>query len=364
MRALASVAFAALPLLFFSMPATAAARAYGAAGSNALAEKSLSSSARLVAPATGGPYPLIVASHGFSASGDNQIGWARHFASWGFVVAVPTFASPLAPDTAANAAAIQDLVTQLQGPLASSEHVAKGAFGLEGHSAGGLATAAAAAKLVPGATVLFDPVDKDGVGKAAYGTLCAPVLAIFAGASSCNNNAEWRGFAKSAPGDLLAFDVKGSTHCDGENAARALCGSFCGGAANADRQAAYAHYATAFFLSRLKNDAAATAVLAPGVVDADPELDAATHGVATCSSPGADAGAEAGTSGGPSVSPDGGGPAAAPPAAAPTAPGGGDATTPASDSGCGCRTVPAPASSLAGLVLTAAALLAVRRRRR
>lgn len=358
MRALAATAAALLVVLVPS--AASAARAYEQAGAKGVAVKALDASTSLVAPTAGGPYPLLVASHGFSASGDNQLGWARHFASWGFVVAVPSFPSPLAPDTAKNASIIEALVTQLQGPLAATEGVAQGPFGVEGHSAGGLATTVAAMKLSPAATVLFDPVDRNAEGKAAYGKLCTPVLAIFAGAGSCNNNAEWRAFAKSTAGDLLAFDVKGSTHCDGENAPRGLCGPFCGGASNAARQATYAHYATAFFLAHVANDAAAAAALTDAIVDADTDLDAVVRGTTTCSKPESDAG----TSG------DSGSPVGAPPAdggaagAAPVTPNdGAGADGAASDAGCGCRTVPRSTSSSAALALALAALFVVRRRR-
>lgn len=361
MTRLASSAFAcafAFALTLAPRAATAA-RAYEAAGPKAVVEKALDPSTRLVAPAApGGPYPLVVASHGFSASGDNQLGWARHFASWGFVVAVPSFPSPLAPDTAKNAAVIEALVTELQGPRAAAENVAGGPFGLEGHSAGGLATTVAALKLAPGATVLFDPVDRNAEGKAAYAKLCSPVLAVFAGASACNNQAEWRAFATSTTGALLAFDVKGSTHCDGENDARALCGGFCGGAANPQRQAVYAHYATAFLLAHLTKDAAATAALADATVDADAELDAVARAATTCAKPAADAGAAPDAGSPPGALDAGGG------GAQPSAPAEGAAPAAGrSDAGCGCRSAPLGRDRFAALgSLVLLALLVARRR--
>jgi dienelactone hydrolase len=352
------------------MPATAAAAggAFAVAGPKTVIVKDLSPTAKIAAPDTGGPYPLVVASHGFSASGDNQIGWAKHFASWGLVVVVPTFPNSFSPDTATNAGIIESLVMQLEGPLAAAQGVAPGVYGVEGHSAGGLATAVAALKLAPAATVLFDPVDKNADGKNAYAKLCSPVLAIFAGASSCNNNAEWRGFETSTTSSLLAFDVKGSTHCDGENDARALCGGFCGGAASADRQAVYAHYATAFLLSHLTNDPAATAALADATVDADPAIDGIHHAVATCSAPIADAGTTDASTDGSAPRPGGPGepPAdAAPPSTTPPADGASPSSGPAAASGCGCRTTRAASSplTLAVLALPFAAFLARSRSR-
>ncbi len=344
-----------------------AARAYGVAGTKAVAVKTLDSSTRLVAPVTGGPYPLLIASHGFSATGDNQLGWAKHFASWGFVVAVPTFAG-FAPDIPANAALIEALVTKLQGPLASRENVAAGGFGLEGHSAGGLATTVASKKLNPAATVLFDPVDRDAIGKAAYASLCSPVLSLFAGPGGCNNQAGWRPFAKTTKGSMLAFDVKGSTHCDGENADRGfLCAIGCGGAASPTRQAVYAHYATAFFLSHLANDAAASAALAVAAVDGDAEIAGVLRGVSTCAPSAGDAGA--------SVTPGSEGGGTDPNGGASTNGGKGSGATSASPvddvaldaSTSGCSLTPMPTSVAtgagAGLALALGALLIARRRR-
>ena len=371
MRALARTAAAsgiALAAILIPAPAAAAGGAFAVTGPKTVVVKDLSTTAQIAAPDAGGPYPLVVASHGFSASGQNQLGWAKHFASWGLVVVVPTFPNSFSPDTATNAGIIESLVTQLEGPLAAAQGVAPGAYGVEGHSAGGLATAVAALKLAPAATVLFDPVDKNADGKNAYAKLCSPLLAIFAGASSCNNNAEWRGFETSTPSSLLAFDVKGSTHCDGENVDRGgLCGAVCGGAASPDRQAVYAHYATAFLLAHLTNDATATAALADATVDADPAIDGIHHAVASCSAPVADAGADAATDGG---APRPGGPPAspadaAPPSTSPTGDGASPSTSPATSSGCGCHTTPAPLAphTLAALALPLLALLARSRSR-
>jgi MYXO-CTERM domain-containing protein len=358
------VSFAGAVALALSVaPPAFADRAYAVAGAKSVAVTTLDASTSLAAPTSGGPYPLVVASHGFSASGDNQLGWAKHFASWGFVVAVPTFPTPFAPDTAKNAAIIEDLVSRLRGPLAAAHAVSTGPFGLEGHSAGGLATTVAALALTPGATVLFDPVDKDDVGKAAYATLCGPVLGIFAGPSSCNNNAGWRPFAKTTTAEVIAFDVKGSTHCDGENAARGLCGPVCGGAASAERQAAYAHYATAFLLSRLANDAAATAALADATVAADADLASPSHGATTCAKPGGDAGPVV-PDGGSTSSSSSSGASGASGGAAPTPMPAGDAPAASDSSGCGCRVTPSSASGSSALLALAALAAAVARRRR
>lgn len=234
----------------------------------------------LVVPKGAGPFPLLVLSHGFSASADNQVGWGTHFASYGFVVAVPSFPSTFSPNHSVNAGIVQQLVALYTNPGTSSPAQGKvdGArVGLEGHSAGGLATTLAAAQLSPQAVVLFDPVDANDLAKPVYATLCSPVLDLFAGPSSCNNQAGWKPFAATAKGPVLFADVVASNHCDGENAPRSLCGPFCGGGgADAGRQKVYARWATAMFLGYLKNDVAAQAMLAQGPMAADPGLAAVT----------------------------------------------------------------------------------------
>ncbi len=366
-------ALASASLFLFASTAFAAGpRAYGALGSAGVEVKTLDASTSVVVPISGGPSPLIVASHGWSAGGNNQLGWAKHFASYGFVVAVPTFPNPLSPDTATNAGIIEALVSKLTGAMASTYGVSPGAFGLEGHSAGGLATIVAAAKLAPAATVLFDPVDKNGQGKVAYASLCQPVLAIFAQAGSCNLNAEWSGFKATTKSDVVSFTVQGSTHCDGENAKRTLCGPFCGGGADPDRQAVYAHYTTAFFLAKLKGDAAAAAAIADAVVAGDSELVGASHAPSTCgptNSGGSDAGArdaDVTREGGADGSATNTGPdadtnkpeATTTTPATPATPDAGDA------SGCALTASASGTGSLTVAALTMLALAALRRRQR
>lgn len=220
---------------------------------------------KLVVPTPPGKYPLVIASHGWSASSANQLGWAEHFASYGLVVVVPDFPSPFMPDAAKNRDIIKAIVEKI---ATATDKADVTRLALEGHSAGGLATTLAAASLKPRATVLFDPVDNGDVGKAAHATLCAPVLSIFANASSCNNSAAWFAFRSDVKGPLVSFRVKGSTHCDGENADRGVaCGSFCGGAADKGRQSYYAKYATAFLLRELKGDADAAALIPAAASD-------------------------------------------------------------------------------------------------
>ena len=150
---------------------------------------------KLVVPEGAGPFPLVVASHGWSASETNQEGWAQHFAGWGYVVVVPTFPNAFSPDTEVNAGIIKALAAMYTVPPTGSPAEGKVdplRLALEGHSAGGLATAVAASELQPQATILFDPVDKDEAGKDALPSLCGPMLAIFADPGSCNDDGIWQ----------------------------------------------------------------------------------------------------------------------------------------------------------------------------
>lgn len=211
----------------------------------------------LVVPDDSGPFPLLVTSHGWSSSSGNQIGWAEHFASWGFVVVVPDFPSPMSPDHEKNAGIVKDLLAYYRDPNSASPAQGKvdvDEFGLEGHSAGGLSTTLVSAEIQPGATVLFDPVDADGVGEAVYPDICGPVMGIFSEPGSCNSEGNWVPFKTACIGPTMVFNVVDSTHCDGELPPRGLCGPFCGGGAESGRQNEFKFYATAFFLRYLKDD--------------------------------------------------------------------------------------------------------------
>ncbi len=299
----------------------------------------------LVVPNGAGPYPLLVTSHGFSASSDNQVGWAEHFASYGFVVAVPSFPNTFSPDQTVDSGIIEALVATYSNPPASSPAHGKvdgTKIGLEGHSAGGLATSIASVALSPGATILFDPVDKGGVGIANVAKICSPLLEIYSDPSGCNNQEGWDGTATVSLGSQTQFHVVGSTHCDGENHPRSICAGACGGAAVPARQDVFARYATAFFLATLKNDANAKTAVAQSTLSADTAISGPKVDVrpATTCSPASDGGVPAGDggstpggasdAGGSGTSTDGG--------ASTTRPADGDAASgSSSSSGCGCR---------------------------
>lgn len=348
---------------FIASAASAASRTYAVAGPLAVEVTKLDAATDIVVPKTGGPYPLIVVSHGFSATGANQLGWAKHFASWGFVVAVPSFASPFSPNHAANGTTVATLVTTLTGGAGAAQKVKPGAFGLEGHSAGGLATILATASVEPAAVVLFDPVDANGAAKPALGKLCSPTMAILAAASACNSQGEWSTAGVASPGERISFTVAGSTHCDGENAPRGLCAVGCGGGADATRQESYAHYATAMFLAKLAGDTAAASALTQATLTGDTALAGATTAAATCSPK---------SGPGPAGPPDASAPGVTPPPASSGASSGGPSPPAATaepapessgDGGGGCAITRSPRSrDIAGLAALAALAVTLVRR--
>lgn len=285
-----------LTLTLVCAASRAEAADYGAKGTEATTTTALAAGTggatggKLVVPNGAGPYPLIVASHGFSANSDNQVGWAEHFASYGFVVVAPDFPNTFSPNHATNGTIVEALVGAVATAVPKAD---KTRVGLEGHSAGGLATTLAAAKVKPRAVVLFDPVDANAAGKSAYATLCSPVLSLFSNPGACNGNGDWKTFATTSPGSVILGNLVSSTHCDGENNPRGLCGIGCGGGASPARQTVLARYATAFFLAKLKGDSAAAATLDPATLAADTALaDTAAKTGISCPETGTDAGAD------------------------------------------------------------------------
>ena len=259
------------------------------------------------------PAPLLVLGHGFSAAPDNQIGWGQHFASYGFIAVAPELCSGLlcAPDANLAEGIVKNVIAWANGagsPVAGMVDTTK--LGLEGHSAGGQAMAVAASKLTPTAVVLFDPVAGTGPtggsvepGKTAMSLIKSPLLEVFAenhkGAMSCNQNGNWKPFGLSSLGPRIGGVVKDSTHCDGENNARALCGATCGGAASPVRQARYKHYATAWFLGWINGDEAARCEVTLAKMQADALIhDPGAADIPACDGAGGAGGAGAAGAGG------------------------------------------------------------------
>ena len=383
------ITLAVVPLVSVFLGTEASATDYSAPGPLQVTTGNLGSTeggsigGYVVVPEGAGPYPLIIASHGWSAAADQQVGWGKQFASYGFVVVAPSFPSPLTPNDQTDATIIATLAKLYADPTHASPAQGKvdgTRLGLEGHSAGGLATTLATAAIHPQATVLFDPVDSNGDGQKALLTICNPVLGVFATASSCNNNEAWWPYANTTLGPEVLFHVVGSTHCDGENASRTLCGSFCGGNADPTRQAEYARYATAFFLATLAGDANAAATLGMAALSADTGIsDVIVKAGTACGSTAIDAGTvepDAGQTAADASTPrptgdeagtasfDAGTEAGAPPSTSPTSNGDtSPSTTSGAGSGCSCHSGSGAPNGLLAFALAVGVALSRRLRR-
>ncbi|MFN8025473.1 MAG: hypothetical protein U0W40_03660 [Acidimicrobiia bacterium] len=104
-------------------------------------------------PTTGGPYPLVVFAHGFSATPAGYDRLLRHWASAGYVVAAPTFplsggtspCGPVAGDVVNQPEDMSFVITSVLGDAKSADSPLHGLVdgqhvGAAGHSNGGITT--------------------------------------------------------------------------------------------------------------------------------------------------------------------------------------------------------------------------------
>lgn len=241
------------------------------------------------------PVPIVVVGHGFARNKAALTNWGAHFASYGWVAVVPSFPSPLAPDHAANATRLRELIAYVRatpGPVTAVIDPLKSA--VVGHSAGGLsALLAAADDPAISVVVALDPVDANGMAVGRAGAISQAVLVLGAEAAMCNANGSASVIypALTRAGSWF-LRVTGSTHCDGEDPSGGACTAFCGGE-DAARRALYRRYATAHLTSWFEcaaNDyspggSGLMADLSSGSVEDFMELPGAP-----CAAPGPDAG--------------------------------------------------------------------------
>ncbi len=333
----------------------------------------------VLTPNAAGRYPLVVATHGWSAGRVNQMGWARHLASYGYVVIAPGMPNPLQPDQAVWSANVRTIAQNATNPslfpqIAAKIDATKVVY--EGFSAGGLASTLEAKVHAPALLVLLDPVDNNNQGAAAMPSICSPVLSVFTQPSGCNNQMGWSAYASTGTGPLVRMGIKASTHCDGEDEARALCGTFCGGAAKTTNRDSIRKYMVAYLEWKLRGNQEAAALFAPSALSADTALEGTSvvDRPACGGSPAVDAGTPAPVDAGGGTNTDAG----LPPASDGGAPSTGDAGATAdagssnvdggesdggttADGGCACSTV--RAAKLSPLALFLALVPFARRRR-
>lgn len=292
----------------------------------------------LYLPDGAGPFPIIVAGHGFQRSKANMADWGAELAKRGYIVAALNFPGSL-PDHAKNGKIVSALLAELvkQGAAAGDSLQGKvdgDRRGVIGHSAGGLAVIlAAAADPTIDVVVGLDPVDNGGMAVAAAPTIKVPATFILAEPGACNSNGNATAVFPKLGGPRLSLKVKGSGHCDGESPSNPLVCFLCFDAGHAPaRHLLYRRYAFATLDHVLGCDA----TMAPWLGGAQAKADAAVEAITMSGFPAVGTGCNATVSDGgvpvvdAGASEDGGvpGPDAAP---APDA-GAGDLSAPASDS--------------------------------
>lgn len=167
---------------------------------------------------------LVVLGHGFMRSADNMVGWAQHFASWGFEVAVPSLCHSSIFDVnhAENGLDMVALATALGGNAIFS-----------GYSAGGLSAVVAAASSSDAVGLLgLDATDGGFNDNSLYASgLTIPVMGIAGEPSLCNSENNGVDLYQNAASSLMVR-VTEADHCDFEAPTDMGCEALCQGTNN------------------------------------------------------------------------------------------------------------------------------------
>jgi len=192
-------------------------------------------------PSGGGPWPVVVWSHGFARSKDAHAASAARLASWGFLVVTPNL--PEFSDHAANGDAIANVFLPAARSAFGSQVSEQAAF--VGHSAGGLASLVAAASADVDAYVSLDGVDVSDLGVDTAPGVSEPSLFLVGAGSYCNSDGNGAAWASLVAGSAWRVDVPDASHCDFESNTDWLCTLACG-AEDAARQEVIQQYAIAW----------------------------------------------------------------------------------------------------------------------
>lgn len=167
---------------------------------------------------------LVILGHGFMRSADNMVGWAQHFASWGFEVAVPSLCHSSIFDVnhAQNGLDMVALATALGGNAIFS-----------GYSAGGLSAVVAAASSSDAIGLLgLDATDGGFNDNSVYASgLTIPVMGIAGEPSLCNSENNGVDLYKNAANNMMVR-VTEADHCDFEAPTDMGCEALCQGTNN------------------------------------------------------------------------------------------------------------------------------------
>ena len=192
--------------------------------------------------------PLVVVAHGFTRSRRNMAGWGADLAAQGFLVAVPT--QPALADHTLNGKALAALVDHLrQGHRPPS-------VALMGFSMGGLTTLLATQHTSVDVWVGLDPVDMSGEGRKVAANLQVPTAVLCAEPEAWNMRGNGKAIAQALLQPKLLARIKGATHLDAESPTD-LLGQLACGFVDADCQAQFKRYASAFLRATLLKDLAA-----------------------------------------------------------------------------------------------------------
>ena len=171
--------------------------------------------------------PVAIVAHGFSRDRTRGRDLGRDLAAAGIVAIVPDL--PNVVDYWGNAAAIRDVVAQLERGAFGLPPTWRGQLVLIGTSAGGVATLIAASKL-PGIAgwIGLDPVDRSGTAALAAANVSVPAIVLLGDPSVCNLFGSGRSIAQSVPTLLRAQRLHGASHCDFEGPTNSFCRNVCG----------------------------------------------------------------------------------------------------------------------------------------
>jgi len=189
--------------------------------SESVSVTSCTMSATVYSPRGESPIATVVLSHGFARSEANMVGWAEHYASWGFKVVTPALCHSSLWDTDHSQNA-DDLI-DLAGALA------EGGVIYAGQSAGGLSSLLAGSRDDDALGVMgLDATDAEDIGLSAAGSLRVPVYGLAGEPSSCNaSNNGLDVYASLDQAQVLR--VTEADHCDFESDTNAVCTVFCEG---------------------------------------------------------------------------------------------------------------------------------------
>ncbi len=200
----------------------------------------------------GAPLALV---HGYLESGVQKTEVAKLLASNGFVVAAPTLNGQLTNPSQADADAINALLEWMVQQSATpgtpiSGKIDPTAYGVAGHSNGGVVFWAAAANPKIKAIIGWDAV----AAVSSTGGLHGPSLQLIAPTKgNCSGSPETA--YQNAPPPKAMANVIGASHCDFDDPANPFCPIACGTtAANAAAMKMIERYSVAWFTCLLGHD--------------------------------------------------------------------------------------------------------------